>query len=367
MSAKRWTEDEVNLLEKLYEQMLPLKEISERFPDRTLGAIQTKAQDLGLTNKVIKKNSPDYKAIYQSYDWCYERYITKGMTMEEMAEEAGCKLRTIQKWCGDVHGLNVRTFRKHKKLTEKQRELIMFSRLGDGHIDRREEQPLFIVSHAANQKDYLFWKYDILKDICNNKPTYYPSKPFKNDSTHMCQPYYRISTKIVDELGEIRDLSYEYIIKHLNEFGLSIFMLDDGSRRDLWELCVADYTDDEKSLMLSIFKSTFGLDGKLLKDTRYMNFTAESSRKIDEIILRNIPNDLDIIKYKIIDNNKITEENNYIYVIDSGNDVGLSTWFKQHDIYGKTKLYWAIKDRLDMNQIKRIDVNDLYKMIEECA
>ena len=35
------------------------------------------------------------------------------------------------------------------------------------------------------------------------------------------------------------------------------------------------------------------------KNKRYIRFTNEASRKIDSMILRNIPNDLDIIKYKI--------------------------------------------------------------------
>lgn len=305
MSAKRWTEDEVNLLEKLYEQMLPLKEIQKYLPDRTISAIQSKAEDVGITSKVIRKNNTKYKADYQSYDWCYERYIVKGMTMKEMAEEAGTKVRTIQKWCGEIHGLNGHTFRKYKKLTQKQRELIMFSRLGDGHISNKENEPTFIVSHAENQKDYLFWKYKIIKDLCNSSPTYYESKPFDPDGTYMCQPYYRVTTRIIDELDEIRRIPYDEIIRNLNEFGLSIYMLDDGCRKGMWELCVADYTDEEKQLMMSVFKTKFGLNCKLRKDVRYMGFDTVSSKKIDKIILENIPNELDIIKYKINNNKSV--------------------------------------------------------------
>lgn len=48
----------------------------------------------------------------------------------------------------------------------------------------------------------------------------------------------------------------------------------------------------------------FGVQGHQNKDLRYVYFNAESSRKIDDIILRNIPNNLDIIKYKILDKYK---------------------------------------------------------------
>ena len=37
------------------------------------------------------------------------------------------------------------------------------------------------------------------------------------------------------------------------------------------------------------------------KDDRYIGFGIEDSKKIDAIILRNIPNDLDVVQYKIVD------------------------------------------------------------------
>ena len=53
----------------------------------------------------------------------------------------------------------------------------------------------------------------------------------------------------------------------------------------------AEYTPEEKDLYINICKNRFGLDVKLMKDERYMQFTAESSRQIDSMILNNIPNE----------------------------------------------------------------------------
>ena len=89
-------------------------------------------------------------------------------------------------------------------------------------------------------------------------------------------------------------------------------MLDDGYRGPSWELCVASYTEEEKKLILSKF-DRLGFPSAHLGnyDSRYLYFSASDSRKIDEIILEEIPNELDIIKYKILENDKIKPERVY--------------------------------------------------------
>lgn len=93
------------------------------------------------------------------------------------------------------------------------------------------------------------------------------------------------------------------IIQELNEFGLSIHFLDDASRSQsgAWELCYAAFTQEEKELYCKILQERFGIKARMRKDDRYIGFGIEDSKKIDAIILRNIPNDLDVVQYKIVD------------------------------------------------------------------
>ena len=298
----KWSENDVQILVNGYATGENLTSLSKKL-NRSPSSITAKASELGLPDIYINKHSCKYRADYQDYNWCYERYIVRGMSMEEMAKEAGCKLRTIQKWCSEKHGLNCRTKKDEFELDDLQKQLVMFSLLGDGHIDRRENQPMFIVSHAINQKDYLFWKYEILKNICNKSPSYIKSKlhSFGGDILYKCQEQYRICTCIVNDLIPIRAMSKSEIISRLNEFGLAIHFLDDASRNNTsWEMCYAAFTDEEKELYRRILKERFDIEVHLRKDTRYIGFSKADSQKIDEIILRNIPNDLDIIKYKIL-------------------------------------------------------------------
>lgn len=297
-----WTDDELNILRDCYSKYMSLKEIAKTLK-RTEGAVSLKAQKLGLCNEYIRKNSSHFKDVYQDYDWLKERYIDKLMTPEEIAIEANTTPRTIRKWC-ERHKLYQIEAKRAIHLTDLQHDLIMFSLLGDGHVDKRETQPVFIVSHAENQKDYLYWKYDILKSICNSEPSYIKeSTTYFGDKQYKCQSNYRISTRIINELIPIRSMSKSDIINSMTEFGLAIQFLDDAccNKAGYWELCYAAFTEEEKELYRTILKEKFGIEARLRKDNRYIGFGKDDSKKISDIILRNIPNDLDIIKYKILE------------------------------------------------------------------
>lgn len=297
-----WSDAEKEKICDLYRSNINIPDIAKIMGTST-ESIRSLLEHSGVEIEVRFKNDSRFKAPYQEYDWCYERYVVKRMSYEEMAKEGGTTPRTIQKWCSEKHRLNSHTLRKELHLNDKQKELVMFSLLGDGHIDKRETQPLFIISHAINQKDYLFWKYDILKNVCNQPPTLYTNiqSTFGSNKIYKCQDAYRFCTKILDDLIPIRSMSRSEIISQLNEFGLAIHLLDDGSRSDeFWELCYAAFTPEEKELYHKILRERFNIEPHLRKDDRYLGFGKVDSKKIDEIILKNIPNDLDIIKYKIL-------------------------------------------------------------------
>lgn len=124
---------------------------------------------MGYERKVFDKHDVRMAAIYKDKDWCFDRYINQQKTFDEMATEAHCSKRVIQKWCADVYGYNMHTYRHYAKLKPTEREIVMAGRLGDGHITKGD-QPLYIEAHAENQKDYLFWKFSktiaFLQQIC---------------------------------------------------------------------------------------------------------------------------------------------------------------------------------------------------------
>lgn len=261
------------------------------------------SNNLNLEYKLHKTDSR-FKAIYQDYDWCYQKYMVEGMNHKQMAKEANCSMRVIEKWCSEIHRLTQKYRQKNTLLNETQKDLILGSILGDGHIDKREGQSIFIVSHAENQKDYLYWKYEILKNLCNKTPLYIPPRVmYFKDKPHDCQATYRVCTRIYDALDEYKFIDKIDVINQLNEFSLAVYILDDSYRSWCsWGLCVANFTDNEKEFFLKYIEEKFGIIGKVENcDSRYIRFDKENTEIIDRIILKHIPNDLDIIKYKIID------------------------------------------------------------------
>ena len=279
----------------------------------------TMVKELGLDGRAFQRLMDDYNIVlifdskaahtpklYQDYDWLYNQIVTLNKPRKQVAEENGWTVRVLEKWMG-ILGINRRTYQDLKQMSDKQRDLIKFSLLGDGCIS---DTGFFIVSHSEKQKDYLYWKYEMLKDLCSHEPTRYDEtdKAFKG-STYHCDATYRFNTRKINELIDIRNRSVIEIINELNEFGLSIWMLDDGCRSSSWELCVASYTDEERKEILSKLHE-MGLKSAILRncDSRYLRLDAYDSRTLDTIILRNIPHDLDVIKTKILENTKIRPE-----------------------------------------------------------
>lgn len=360
---KIWTNEEIRILREMYGRECSLREIALCL-HRSERACAHKANQLGVSKKIVRKNNPNFKAIYQNYDWCYERYINRNMSHEEMAKEANCSKRVMQKWCADIHGLNHFTFRKYKKLSDIQYRLIMFGTLGDGHIDRRNNEPMYIECHSENEKDYIFWKYEILKSICNKEPRRYgeSTKSFGTDRLYNCKAYYRLNTRTIDQLKEIRAMSRYDKINRLDEFGLSLHLLDDGSRADVWTVCLAEWSDAEIDLYIKICKNRFNLICTKDKDPRYAHFTALSSKKIDEIILKNIPNDIDIIRKKILDNKQIKKCRHHRSInMRNGSTIGLANFCRTKKyLYSKAV---EIFDSFDKEYVDEDVFDKRYKKI----
>lgn len=299
---KIWTQQDINLLEEYYKQNLPRKEIAKKL-GRSECAIINKAQKLGINDKYVSKFSNKYKAIYQDSEWLLNQVLL-GKEPQEIADELQISKRVIEKW---LYEKNHFIFREVYKLSDIQRQIVVWGTLGDGHIDKRDTQPLYIESHSIEEKDYLFWKYKHMKPMFNSPPVFHVGgyKTFSNNKTYYCKDYYRMSSKIINDLITIRDMSKFDKIKTLNELGLSLYILDDGYRNNSnWELCVASLSEREKELFIQLCKERFKINGYLEKDIRYIRFDSVSSLKIDDIILSIFDKNMDIIQKKIIKHRK---------------------------------------------------------------
>ena len=57
-------------------------------------------------------------------------------------------------------------------LTQFQNSLIIGSILGDGYVRIMpgRKNAFLEINHSANQKEYVDWKYEMLRDVCRSSP-----------------------------------------------------------------------------------------------------------------------------------------------------------------------------------------------------
>lgn len=113
-----------------------------------------------------------------------------------------------------------------KSLTKFQEEFIFGALLGDSSVDKRGR---VFFGHSEKQKEYLFWKYEQLKDISINIYFCMSGKDSK-------YPQYRFNTNSLNIFKYLRFLLYRpkkritrsYLNK-LTPLSLAVWYMDDGS------------------------------------------------------------------------------------------------------------------------------------------
>lgn len=283
--------------------LLWLRQIAPKYP--SLFAL---SKDLGVSSRTIEKITGKENItlcflqddfLYANKEWCEEQYVRLRKPIKQISAETGYSVRVLQKWFQEKFHLQQPQERNILHLTASQKEFILGSILGDGSLSPQA----YTLSHSEDQKDYLFWCYRRLENICNHPPRYIaPHDGDINGHSFHAQGSYVFLTKRLDDIDSLRQISFSKILSEITPLQLSLFFLDDGFRgRSGWELCVASYSPEEKNIFINALSQKYGVLAYLRKsDLRYLVLRQFDSEKIDDIILKNIPNDLDIIRHKIL-------------------------------------------------------------------
>lgn len=153
---------------------------------------------------------------------------------------------------------------RRQKLTPIQKDLIVGSLLGDGYLMPTSCGFSFRVHHSVKQKEYLVWKYNLLKNIVNTGP--------KRDSP---KSYY-FRTVSHPEFNKYREIFYDKenrkivpdeLSKILNSRSLAVWIMDDGSR-DGGALRIHSYSFNyaENVFLKDVLEDRFGIETNIHKD-----------------------------------------------------------------------------------------------------
>ena len=184
-------------------------------------------------------------------------------------------------------------------LTQLQKSVILGSVLGDGHIRIMpgRKDAFLEINHSIRAKEYVDWKYSVLKNICRSAP-----KARKNGEGKTA---YRFFTKQREEISKVlkkfykngkkvipRDLKLDPVI-------LAVWFMDDGSKSRKADVYLNaqqfSYLDQKRLLHLL---RQMGLKARLNRDKKYyrVRFLKESVPALNRIIGKYI---IPSMKYKL--------------------------------------------------------------------
>lgn len=155
-------------------------------------------------------------------------------------------------------------------LTQTQRSIIIGTLLGDGYlrIVPGRKDALLEINHSFSQKEYVDWKYEMLKSLCKSGPV-----SRKGNGTRIA---YRFTTRQHPELTELKTLFYKNGVKQiprgvvLNPIMLAVWFMDDGSRcraSDVY-LNTQQFAHEDQKYCLTLLAS-LGIDASLNRDKEY--------------------------------------------------------------------------------------------------
>lgn len=163
-------------------------------------------------------------------------------------------------------------------LTQIQRSIIIGSLLGDGYlrIVPGRSDALLEINHSYSQKEYVDWKFKMLKSLCRSAP--------KMRQSNGGRVAYRFSTRQSGELTEIYKLFYKNKTKRipsnitLNPIMLAVWFMDDGSMcRESDVYLNTQQFNDEDQTRCKIMLENIGIECAVNKDKIYSRLRLKKS------------------------------------------------------------------------------------------
>ena len=162
-------------------------------------------------------------------------------------------------------------------LSKNVRDIILGSLLGDGSlaINPKYKNPRFSFRHSIKQKEYFFWKVEMLKEISGESCYWLQGSGKKPDGWGTAK--YRFQSKTLSSLTEIYNLTHKRVsgtkvciirkwLNQLSPLSLAIWWQDDGSlvsdsRQGV--ICTDGFSLEEVEIIHQYFKKVLNIETKI--------------------------------------------------------------------------------------------------------
>jgi len=188
-----------------------------------------------------------------------------------------------------------------------QKQVIIGCVLGDGRLECRSKDKTarLRIHHGERQKDYLFWKYKIFKNIVNSEPKRIVWKDKKRNINNISWYFHTLTTQ---ELGNLYSLFYrrkkkilpENLYDLLTPLSLAIWTMDDGDNdRDSIRYNIQCFSWKEQKVLKKLLEKKYQLESNLNKDRNSYRLRVKKSSKVKLIKLIS-PFIIPSMEYKIL-------------------------------------------------------------------
>ncbi len=200
--------------------------------------------------------------------------------------------------------------KKNLKLTKFQREVLIGSLLGDGHLETQNNGRTYRlkVEYGEKQKDYAFWFWEVFKNW-TNMPS--PKEKSRKSKFGKVNKSYYFNTY---SHGAFRFYAHQFypenngkkipenIHKLMTPISLAVWFMDDGSLKSkdhkTYHVAANSQSKPELKIIQKVLKDKFDIETTLHKQysSWRIYIKTESAKKFEEIIVDYI---IPSMKYKL--------------------------------------------------------------------
>ncbi|OGY30274.1 MAG: hypothetical protein A3F33_00875 [Candidatus Woykebacteria bacterium RIFCSPHIGHO2_12_FULL_43_10] len=185
---------------------------------------------------------------------------------------------------------------RSQPLTAQQIAVVIGSMLGDGYLVKTTSGFAFRVNHSLKQKDYVMWKYKLLKDFSNSSPRQSGTCFYFRTITHptfvqMHNVFYRNGRKVIPK---------KLLAELLDDLVLAVWIMDDGSR-DGMQIRINSqcFNKAENEFLQKVLRTKLGIVTTLNRDKVYYRLRV-AHQSMETIRTRVTPNLIPSMFYKLI-------------------------------------------------------------------
>ena len=192
-------------------------------------------------------------------------------------------------------------------LSQRQKDILIGTILGDGHLEKNGKGVRLKVDHGMMQSGYLNWKYVEFKNLAPSKPRTIRSFHKKEQKFYERLHFATFSNGV---FAEWRNLFYEQRVKIIppnidkilvSPLSLAVWFMDDGYKRNdcnALRLNTDLFTYEEQELLQKCLYANFGIISTIHRKGKTYNLyiPERASKKFCELIR---PYCLDSLLYKV--------------------------------------------------------------------